>query len=143
MVSTAYELATAYDISRKDLVFCNIDDTISKIAKDLRSKEIGSMIVCAGDGYAGIITEDNVLDAIANGVDVLSAKVGDIKLDPLHTVHKGAPLSEVSKLFATHGTTRLGVIDDDGRIVAVVKKKNLELLDRFTFVDRAFRRRFR
>jgi hypothetical protein len=37
--------------------------------------------------------------------------------------------------------TRIGVVDDQGRMVAVVKKKNLELLDRFKFVDRAIRRR--
>ncbi len=141
MVSTAYELATAYDISRKELVFCNIDDSIQKIARDLRSKEIGSMFVRSGDGYAGIITENNVIHAIAEGVDVLSAKVGDMKLDPLYTVHRDAPLSEVTRLFSTYGTTRLAVVEDDGRIVAVVKKKNLELLDRFRLAERAYHHR--
>jgi CBS domain-containing protein len=141
MVKTAYELATAYDIGRKELVFCDIDDSVSKIAKKLRSREIGSMIVRSGDGYAGIVTDDLVLDAIAKGVDVSSATVRDLKLDPLYTVAKDAPLAEVSKLFNTHGTTRLGVVDETGNIVAVVKKKNLELLDRFSFVDRVFRRR--
>jgi len=141
MVSTAYELATAYDIARKELVFCDINDTIPTIARVLRSKNIGSMIVRKGDEYVGIITEDAVLDAIANGVDALNAKVSDIKLDPLLTVHKDASLEEVEKLFATHGMTRIGVVDDQGKMIAVVKKKNLELLDRFKFVDRATRRR--
>lgn len=141
MVSTAYELATAYDIGRKELVFCDIDDSIRKIAKDLRDKNIGSMIVRKGDGYAGIITEDNVLDAVANGVNVLEAKVKDIRLEPLETVHKDASLSDVAELFRTQNMTRIGVVDDQGRMVAVVKKKNLELLDRFKFVDRAIRRR--
>ncbi len=139
MVSTAYELATAYDIARKELVFCDINDTIPAIAKHLRSKNIGSMIVRKGDGYAGIITEDNVLDAIAKGVDVVNAKVRDIKLDPLETVHKDASLADVESLFETHGMTRIGVVDDEGKIIAVAKKKNLELLDRFTFVERARR----
>jgi CBS domain-containing protein len=143
MVTTAYELATAYELGRKDLVFCDIDDSIPKIAQDLRSKDIGSMFVRSGDGYAGIITEDGVLGAIAEGVDVLTAKVRDMKLDPIHTLHKEAPLSEVSRLFATTGTTRLGVVDDEGQIVAVVKRKNLQLLDRFKFVDRAARHRTR
>ena len=141
MVDTAYELATAYDIGRKELVFCDIDDTIAKIAKRLRKKEVGSMIVRSGDGYAGIVTDESVLDAVAQGVDVSSGTLRDLKLDPLYTIDMGAPLSEVSKLFSTKGTTRLGVVDKQGNIVAVVKKKNLELLDRFTFVDRALRHR--
>jgi CBS domain-containing protein len=141
MVKTAYELATAYDIGRKELVFCDIDDSVSKIAKKLRSKEIGSMIVRSEGGYAGIVTDDLVLDAIAKGIDVSNATVRDLKLDPLYTVTKDAPLIEVSKLFNTHGTTRLGVVDNEGSIVAVVKRKNLELLDRFNFVDRAYRHR--
>ncbi len=141
MISTAYELATAYDIGRKELVFCDINDSIREIAKDLRDKNIGSMIVRKGDGYAGIITEDNVLDAIANGVNVLEAKVKDIRLEPLETVHKDTSLSDVAELFRTQNMTRIGVVDDQGQMVAVVKKKNLELLDRFKFVDRATRRR--
>ena len=141
MVSTAYELATAYDIGRKELIFCSADDTIREVAKDLRSKDIGSMIVKSGDGYAGIITEDNILHAISEGVNVLDKKVGEIELDTLHTIKKNATLSEVSNLFASTGTTRAGVVDEDGRIVAVVKKKNLELFDRFSFVDRAYHRR--
>jgi CBS domain-containing protein len=136
MVSTAFELATAYDIGRKELVFCDIGDSIPSIARTLRDREIGSIIVCKDERYAGIVTEDKVLDAVSRGVDVLNATVGDLPLDPLFTVHRDAPLAEVSELFATHGVTRLGVVDDGGKIIAVVKRKNLELLDRFSFIDR-------
>lgn len=143
MVSTAYELATAYDISRKELVFADADDPVRKIAQDFITKNIGSMIVISGNEYIGIITDDTIFQAIHEGIDLLTAKVKDLRLDPIHTIRKDASLSEVSQLFASTGASRLGVEDEEGKIVAVVKKKNLELLDRFNFVDRAHRRQSR
>jgi len=140
LVKTAYDLGTAYDISRKELVFCKVEDPVRKVAETFLQKNIGSMIVVSGDGYAGFVTDDSIFRAVAEGVDLRSAKVGDLKLDPLFTIRKEAPLSEVSALFAKTGTTRMGVVDDSGKIVAVVKKKTLHLLDRFSFVDRMFDR---
>ena len=140
MVKTAYELGTAYDIGRKELVFCDVKDSVRKLAREFRERSIGSMIVVSDRQYLGIVTDETLFRAIEDGVDLLSAKVGDLKLDPIHTIRKDAPLTEVAKLFEQTGTSRLGVVDEGGRIVAVVKKRNLELLDRFSFVDRALLR---
>lgn len=140
MVKTAYDLGTAYDISRKELVFCDAEDPVRKVGEKFYKKGIGSMIVVSGDQYAGFVTDDAIFKAVAEGLDLRSAKVGDLELDPLFTIRREAPLSEVSALFAKTRTTRLGVVDDEGKIVAVVKKKTLHLLDRFSFVDRMFDR---
>ncbi len=136
MVTTAYDLATAYDISRKELVFCNANDPVRKVARDFYEKKIGSMIVVRDDEYIGFVTDENIFQAIAEDVDLLTSKVGDLKLDELHKIDRDATLSEVSDKFAQTQATRLAVVDEHGKVVAVVKKKNLELLDRFSFVDR-------
>lgn len=140
MVKTAYDLGTAYDIGRKELVFCDVKDPVRKVAREFRERGIGSLIVMDGKAHVGIVTDEILFRAIEAGVDLLSAKVGDLKLEPIHTVPKDASLAEVARLFRQTGTSRLGVVDEEGRIVALVKKRNLELLDRFSFVDRALGR---
>ncbi len=131
METTAYDLATAYDISRKELVFCDADRPVRKVARDFYEKGIGSMIVTEDGDYIGFVTDQNIFRAISEDVDVRSARVGDLKLDPLNKIKHDATLSEVASLFAETRATRLAVVDDEGKVVAVVKKKNLELLDRF------------
>jgi len=136
VVSTAYELATAYDLSRKELVFCDVDESVREVARRFLEKGIGSMIVRSPEGYVGFVTDDVLFRAIADGVDLRTATCGDLELDPLHTIQKDAHLSEVADAFRKTRATRLAVVDKNGKIVAVVKRKNLELLDRFTFVRR-------
>ncbi len=140
MVKTAYDLATAYDMGRKELVFCDVKDSVRKVAREFRERSIGSMIVVSRNKHMGIVSDETLFRAIESGVDLLSARVGDLKLDPIHTVPKDASLTEVARLFEETGASRLGVVDECGRIVALVKKRNLELLDRFSFVDRALQR---
>ncbi len=136
MVSTAYELATAYDLSRKELVFCDVEEPVSEVARRFLERNVGSMIVRSSGGYVGFLTDDTLFRAIADGVDLRNATCGDLKLDPLHTIAKDARLSKVAETFRQTGATRLAVVDRNGKIVAVVKKKNLDLLDRFAFVRR-------
>ncbi len=140
MVSTAYDLATAYDLSRRELAFCNAKDPVRRVAREFYIRGIGSMIVVSGKEHIGFVTDCAIFRALSEGADLLKAKVEDLKLDPLITVRRDAPLSEVASLFDGSEASRIAVIDDEGKVVGVVKRKNLDLLDRFRIVDRVLDR---
>lgn len=121
---------TPYDYAKKTTAECGTDWPISRAAETFDRENIGSMLVKDRSGaYAGLLTDKTLFKAISGGLDLYELTVGELPLEPVVFIGKNAGLAEVSMKFRESPSGRLVMRDENGRIVGVLKKKNL---DRFS-----------
>ena len=87
--------------------------------------------------YVGLLTDKVFFEALASGVVLVGMRVCDLKLEPLICVNKNAGIEEVMMKFRETPSGRLAMVDDEGRIVGILKKKNI---DRFSIFKTAIKK---
>jgi predicted transcriptional regulator len=123
---------TPYDYARKKIVYCWLDENVTDISKRLTMENIGSMVVDDRNGkHIGMLTDLAIFKAISTCVDVCRLKVKDLKLEPFVTAPMDMDIEEVMEKFNQTGVTRIALLDDDGDIAGILKRKNLERFARF------------
>ena len=94
-------------VAQQQLVTVDPEQTLAEAAREMIGRAVGSAVVIAGDEPPGIITERDLLRAVADGVDFDRAKVGQYMVAKAVTVtelardrrrgnHDGAGLSPSS-----------------------------------------------
>jgi DNA polymerase-3 subunit epsilon/CBS domain-containing protein len=92
----------------------------------LLDKKVSSVFVPSTDRGAGIVTERDILRAVAtNGDDALSQPLDTIATRPLHTVSEGAFIYRAIGRMDRLGIRHLGVIDRNGNLVGALTTRNL------------------
>jgi len=116
-----------YAYARKTTAECYSDSPLASVVRILIEEDIGSILVKdRKGGYAGILTDKKLLGVIAKGADLSDMSVGELDLEPIVFVDKNADIDEVRAKFGQTHTTRLVMTDDEGRVVGVLKKKNID-----------------
>lgn len=102
-----------------------IDDTVAQASQKMWEQQTGSLLVVDADGaLAGIITERDVLKAVATGLDPASTKVRDVMgTDPI-TIHPRATLHEAARMMNEHWIRHLPVLDN-GALVGMISQRDL------------------
>jgi CBS domain-containing protein len=100
--------------------------TLRDAAKLMHKHRVGSAVVQDGELLSGIITERDVLRALANrGGDAFAMPVGLLMSRPLATVPADAfvyrAIGRMNRLKIRH----LGVTDEDGRVVGALSARDL------------------
>jgi len=125
-----------YSYARKNLITCGIGDSIKYVAKLFEDENVGSALVKDERGeYVGMITDSIVFHAVQEGRDVSKMFVKDFQLLPLIKVSKDISFEEISDLFKKHHVGRIAMVDENGKVVAVLKKKNLERFSSFNMAS--------
>jgi len=73
-------------VAQQQLVTVRPEQTLAEAAREMIRHRVGSAVVIAGDEPPGIITERDLLRAIADGVDFDLAKVGQYMVAKAVTV---------------------------------------------------------
>jgi CBS domain-containing protein len=94
-------------------------------AADLLSRPgVGSVLVVDGDRLVGAVSAGDLVRAIADGVEVSRATVGDVAGTQAERVGPDVPLEEAIHLMAEHDLDRLAVVED-GRLLGVLPRFGL------------------
>ncbi|MCX6695188.1 MAG: CBS domain-containing protein [Candidatus Altiarchaeota archaeon] len=123
-----------FTLARKNLIECGIDDPVRAVARLFENEGVGSALVKQGGEYVSIITDSMIFNAISENRDVREMRVRDFKLMPLVKVGRDADYEEVMESFEKNGVSRIALTDELGKVVGVLKRKNLE---RFGFFYKA------
>jgi CBS domain-containing protein len=103
------------DLVVRDLVTVGPAHTLAQAAKLMSAKRVGSAIVLT-DESPGILSERDVLRAVADGVDPASATVGDYMTWNAIVATSELDTMEAARTMLDRGFRHLVVIDGDHEI---------------------------
>lgn len=99
------------------------DDDLAAAAKKMWEQQTGSLLVLQGEDLVGIITERDVLRAVATGTP-LDTPVSEVMSKELITVEPGTSLREAARIMTERWIRHLPVLEA-GRLVGVVSQRDL------------------
>jgi CBS domain-containing protein len=100
------------------------DDTLTAAARKMWEQQTGSLLVMDGEDLVGIVTERDILKAVATGMAVDDTRISQVMSKDLVTVGPGTSLREAAKVMAERWIRHLPVLDN-GKLVGVISQRDL------------------
>ncbi|HEY7280101.1 MAG TPA: CBS domain-containing protein [Actinomycetota bacterium] len=100
------------------------DDTLVEAARKMWEQQTGSLVVTDGDELIGILTERDVLKAVATGTSLGDTTVSDVMTKDVVTAHPGMSLREAAGIMTDKWIRHLPVIDR-GSLVGILSQRDL------------------
>ncbi len=114
-----------------DIVSCNMDTSIEKVASIMTQKNAGAILVAAESGnhesskYIGIVTDHDIRErAISKGVDLKSSVV-EIMSAPLVTISDKAMVFETAQLMQEKNVRHVVLQKSNGKIDKIITNSEL------------------
>src|SRR3712207_6803728 len=99
-------------------------DSLRSAAETMWRQQTGSLLVMDGDDLVGIITERDVMKAVAQEKDVDATPVSDVMTRDVLTISPDTSAHEAARHMASRWIRHLPVVDGDG-VVGVVSQRDL------------------
>ena len=112
------------DIMTKASVTESPSDSLRSAADTMWQQQTGSLLVMEGDALVGIVTERDVMKAVARGRDVDATPVSEIMTRDVLTIVPATSLHEAARHMAARWIRHLPVLDG-GRLVGIVSQRDL------------------
>lgn len=117
------------EVMTAEPVCCVPTDTVARIAKLMKTENIGSVPICEdrhGKKLLGIVTDrDLALQIVAENRDASSTKAQDIMTrDPL-TCRADDDLQSALDAMEKHQVRRIPVVDDDRRLIGMISQADV------------------
>ena len=104
---------------------------LADVARVMRREDADAVVVLSDGELAGIITERDLVRAIADGVNPKQATAGVVMTGDPATVALDEDVSVVALKMMSRGVRHLPVVDGDGKPIGLVSARNLvAVLDR-------------
>ena len=117
---------TLKDIMTTNPVTCPTDAQITDVARLMKERDIGNVIVLEGDTVAGIVTDrDIVIRAIAEGRDGQTT-IGEITTRDIVTLSPDDDVKKAVEVMRQQAVRRLPVVEQ-GRAVGIVSLGDLAI----------------
>lgn len=100
-------------------------DSLRSAAERMWRQQTGSLLIAESGNLVGIITERDLLRAVALGADPDKTTVDDAMTVEVYTVAPDMPLQDAAREMATRWIRHLPVVDDDGRLLGVVSMRDV------------------
>lgn len=117
-------MATVGQLMTGNLSTIPEDTTIRQAASQMQTQHIGSLLVKKGEEFAGIITETDVVRAVAEEGDASGISVGQVMSSPILTVEKKLSPHYARDLMADKRIRHLAVTEG-GKIVGIISARDL------------------
>jgi|SRR5512132_2250066 CBS domain-containing protein len=115
---------TVDDIYRPGAITAAADDSLQQTAARLEDKDISALVILDGDRLAGIITERDIVRAVADRRDLAEGTVGEYMTREPATVSLETPLGEVARTMLALGVRHLPVVVA-GEVIGMVSARDL------------------
>jgi len=100
------------------------DDTLAEAARKMWEQQTGSLVVTDGEELLGILTERDILKAVATGVPLEDTRVSDVMTKEVVTAHPGMSLREAAGIMTEKWIRHLPVVDR-GSLVGILSQRDL------------------
>lgn len=112
------------DIMTQATVTESRHDSLRSAAERMWRQQTGSLIITEGGQLTGIITERDVLRAVALGADPDKTSVDDAMTAEVYTVPPDMQLQDAARQMATRWIRHLPIVDD-GQFLGVVSMRDV------------------
>jgi signal-transduction protein with cAMP-binding, CBS, and nucleotidyltransferase domain len=118
-------MSTVGQLMARDVSFIHEEASIPDAARSMHTKRIGSVLVKKEDEFIGIVTETDIVKAVAEQ----PAKIGQLTVKefmswPIITIEKKMALHYARDLMATRKIRHLGVTEE-GKIIGILSVRDL------------------
>ncbi len=122
-----------------EATFIDPDSPINELARIMRDKGIGSVLVKLGELDYGIVTErDIIFKVTASDLEAGKTKARDIMTELRYTIDSNASIEKASEIFDKHHIRRLPVMEQ-GEIVGIVTSRDVAKASIFESMKRSGR----
>jgi CBS domain-containing protein len=115
---------TVDDIYRPGAIIAAADDNLEQTAARLEDKDISALVIMDGYRLAGIITERDIVRAVADRRDLADATAGEYMTSTPATVEWDTPLADVARTMLAYGIRHLPVVVA-GEVIGMVSARDL------------------
>jgi CBS domain-containing protein len=113
------------DVMRPDFVEVAPEDTLGEVAERMTAVNVGAVAVKDSGRLIGILTERDLLKAMAARVHSSEARVRQwMTPDPV-TATADTSVEDAAQIMLDHGFRHLPVLDDDGRVAGIVSLRRV------------------
>jgi CBS domain-containing protein len=113
------------DLPPGQLLSVDPEATVAEVARRMRTDDADSVAVMSGDRLVGIITERDLVRAIADGLDPQQAKADVVMTADPATVDPDEDVAMVAVKMMRLGVRHLPVVNKAGKAVGLVSARNL------------------
>jgi len=118
-------MATVGQLMTRDLSFIHEEASVQDAARSMHAKRIGSLLVKKEDEFLGIVTETDVVQAVAEQPEAMARlTVQELMSSPIITVDRNMSPHYARDLMADRKIRHLGVTQE-GKIVGVISVRDL------------------
>ena len=110
---------------RPDFIEVAPEDTLGEVAERMTAKNVGAVVVKDFGRLIGILTERDLLKAMAARVHTSEARVRQWMTDDPITATADTDVEEAAQVMLDNGFRHLPVLDDDGQVVGVVSLRRV------------------
>ena len=112
------------DVMTEAAVTNSATDTLRSAAERMWREQTGSLLVMNSGRLAGIITERDLLRAVAFGADLTTATIDEAMTTEVFTVPPDMPLRDAAREMAAKWIRHLPVVDV-GRVLGVISMRDV------------------
>jgi CBS domain-containing protein len=112
------------EVYRPGALMCNATDLLSTVARTMTSKHVGALAVLDGNIIVGIVSERDIVRAVAEGVDTAQAKAGTFATTDVQTAKVAEDTTDVARRMLDAGIRHLPVVQDH-TVVGMISMRDL------------------
>ena len=117
------------DLMTNNPVCCTPDDTAVRVAKIMKTEDVGSVPVCEGREsrkLVGIVTDrDLAIQVVAAGKDPNSVKAGDVMTREPVTCRANQDLQSAIDAMEKYQIRRIPVVDESGQLIGIIAQADV------------------
>lgn len=113
------------DVMRPDFIEVAPEDTLGEVAERMTVKNVGAVVVKDHGTLIGILTERDLLKAMAARVHSSEARVRQWMTEDPVTTTSDSDVEEAAQVMLEHGFRHLPVLDGGGHVLGVVSLRRV------------------
>jgi CBS domain-containing protein len=117
-------MPVARDHMSRDLLTVSPGEPLQEVAQRMVDRDVGAVLVMEGSDLAGILTERDVLRAVADGIDEEATLVRD-RMTPHPETLDADDTTEHAAVLMIHGGFRHLPVMEQGEVVGVLSIRDL------------------
>jgi CBS domain-containing protein len=101
------------------------DDTLAVASAKMWQQQTGSLLIMEGEKLKGIVTERDVLRAVAEGHDPASLNIAEVMTPNPVTIDPETNLNDAAKIMFEKWFRHLPVVNTEDKVVGIISLRDL------------------